>query len=47
MLLAHLQEGLFADPAYGGNRGKLGWQLLGHPASGWRTRPPRTSAPSR
>ena len=31
MLRAHLQEGLFADPAYGGNRDKLGWQFLGHP----------------
>src|SRR5919199_1765543 len=31
MLRAHLQEGLFADPAYGGNRGKLGWKFLGHP----------------
>jgi gluconate 2-dehydrogenase alpha chain len=31
MLVAHLQEGLFADPAYGGNRDKLGWKLLGHP----------------
>ncbi len=30
-LLAHLQEGLFADPVYGGNRDKLGWRLLGHP----------------
>src|SRR5919199_5542773 len=30
MLRAHLQEGLFADPAYGGNRGKLGWRVLGH-----------------
>lgn len=28
---AHLQEGLFSDPAYGGNRDKLGWQVLGHP----------------
>jgi gluconate 2-dehydrogenase alpha chain len=28
---AHLQEGLFADPAHGGNRDKLGWRLLGHP----------------
>jgi gluconate 2-dehydrogenase alpha chain len=28
---AHLQEGLFADPAYGGNRDKLGWKFLGHP----------------
>lgn len=31
LLLAHLQEGLFADPAYGGNREKRGWRLLGHP----------------
>ncbi|HEU0115040.1 MAG TPA: gluconate 2-dehydrogenase subunit 3 family protein, partial [Thermomicrobiales bacterium] len=28
---AHLQEGLFADPAYGGNRDKAGWRVLGHP----------------
>ena len=31
LLRAHLQEGLFADPAHGGNRDKLGWRLLGHP----------------
>src|SRR5215216_3920797 len=31
MLRAHLQEGLFADPAHGGNRDKLGWKHLGHP----------------
>ena len=31
MLLDHLQEGLFADPAYGGNRDNLGWRFLGHP----------------
>src|SRR5918997_5262616 len=29
MLRAHLQEGLFADPAHGGNRDKLGWKILG------------------
>lgn len=28
---AHLQEGLFADPIYGGNRDASGWKLLGHP----------------
>jgi gluconate 2-dehydrogenase alpha chain len=28
---SHLQEGLFADPIYGGNRNKAGWRLLGHP----------------
>jgi len=31
LLRAHLQEGLFADPAHGGNRDKLGWSFLGHP----------------
>jgi gluconate 2-dehydrogenase alpha chain len=31
MLRLHLQEGLFADPAYGGNRNKQGWKFLGHP----------------
>ena len=28
LLRAHLQEGLFADPAYGGNRDTLGWRVL-------------------
>jgi gluconate 2-dehydrogenase alpha chain len=28
---SHLQEGLFSDPIYGGNRNKSGWRLLGHP----------------
>jgi gluconate 2-dehydrogenase alpha chain len=28
---SHLQEGLFADPIYGGNRNKSGWRVLGHP----------------
>lgn len=31
LVRSHLQEGLFADPIYGGNREKLGWQVLGHP----------------
>ena len=31
MLRAHLQEGLFSDPAYGGNIAKTGWRALGHP----------------
>jgi gluconate 2-dehydrogenase alpha chain len=30
ILRAHAQEGLFADPAYGGNRDKAGWRFLGH-----------------
>jgi gluconate 2-dehydrogenase alpha chain len=31
LLLAHVQEGLFADPAHGGNRDTQGWRFLGHP----------------
>lgn len=31
LLRSHLQEGLFADPVYGGNRDKLGWKFLRHP----------------
>jgi gluconate 2-dehydrogenase alpha chain len=31
LLRAHLQEGLFSDPIYGGNRDKRGWRVLGHP----------------
>jgi gluconate 2-dehydrogenase alpha chain len=31
MLLLHVQEGVFADPAHGGNRDKQGWRFLGHP----------------
>ena len=31
LLRRHLQEGLFSDPIYGGNRDKAGWRLLGHP----------------
>lgn len=26
-------EGMFADPAYGGNRGMVGWALLGYPGA--------------
>jgi gluconate 2-dehydrogenase alpha chain len=31
MLREHLQEGLFADPAHGGNHDKQGWRFLRHP----------------
>ncbi len=31
LLCRHMQEGLFADPAYGGNRQMHGWKFLGHP----------------
>ena len=30
MLRTHTLEGLFGDPAHGGNRGLLGWRLLGY-----------------
>ena len=33
MLLPHVQEGLFADPAHGGNRDKQGWRFLGPPGA--------------
>jgi len=31
LLLTLTFEGLFADPIYGGNRGKAGWKLVGYP----------------
>jgi len=31
LVRGHLQEGLFSDPWYGGNRNKGGWRLLRHP----------------
>ncbi|HEX8231347.1 MAG TPA: GMC family oxidoreductase [Chloroflexia bacterium] len=31
MMRLHLHEGLFADPAYGGNKDKAGWRFLEHP----------------
>jgi len=30
-LLRHAREGMFGDPAHGGNRGFAGWDLLGYP----------------
>jgi gluconate 2-dehydrogenase gamma chain len=40
MLLSNTMEGFFADPIYGGNRGKIGWRLVGFPGVGaaYRTR---------
>jgi gluconate 2-dehydrogenase gamma chain len=31
MLWRNTEEGFFADPLYGGNRGKVGWKLVGFP----------------
>ena len=32
-LLANTVEGFFADPAYGGNRGMIGWRMVGFPGA--------------
>jgi gluconate 2-dehydrogenase gamma chain len=31
LLWQNTKEGFFADPVYGGNRGKVGWKLVGFP----------------
>lgn len=31
LLVRHTREGMFCDPAYGGNRDLIGWRLLGYP----------------
>src|SRR5262245_23825389 len=31
LLWQNTREGFFADPVYGGNRGKVGWKLVGFP----------------
>lgn len=31
----HTIEGFFCDPAYGGNRGAIGWRLVGFPGAYW------------
>ena len=31
MLLLHVRQGFYADPAYGGNRDHIGWQVIGFP----------------
>lgn len=33
MLYGNAVEGFFADPLYGGNRGKAGWKLIGFPGA--------------
>ena len=33
MVWAHTIEGLLGDPAYGGNRGGVGWKLIGFPGA--------------
>jgi gluconate 2-dehydrogenase gamma chain len=31
----HTVEGYFCDPVYGGNRGAVGWKLVGFPGAHW------------
>ncbi|WP_297411422.1 gluconate 2-dehydrogenase subunit 3 family protein [Naasia sp.] len=31
----HTVQGFFGDPAYGGNRGVVGWKLVGFPGAQW------------
>jgi gluconate 2-dehydrogenase gamma chain len=33
MLREHTIQGFFADPAYGGNQGEVGWRLVGFPGA--------------
>jgi gluconate 2-dehydrogenase gamma chain len=31
LLVLHTRQGFYADPVYGGNRGHVGWQVIGFP----------------
>jgi gluconate 2-dehydrogenase gamma chain len=33
ILRRHTAEGMFSDPAYGGNREMVGWKLIGYPGA--------------
>jgi gluconate 2-dehydrogenase gamma chain len=35
----HTLEGMFADPAYGGNHNMVGWRLIGFPGARWSYSP--------
>jgi gluconate 2-dehydrogenase gamma chain len=35
MVRQHTLEGMFCDPMYGGNRGCVGWRLVGFPGAQW------------
>jgi gluconate 2-dehydrogenase gamma chain len=35
MLREHTIQGMFCDPAYGGNRAAVGWRLVGFPGAQW------------
>ena len=31
LLVMHTRQGFYADPIYGGNKGRIGWQVIGFP----------------
>ena len=31
LLVMHTRQGFYADPIYGGNRDRIGWQVIGFP----------------
>ena len=31
LLITHTRQGFYADPIYGGNRGQIGWKVIGFP----------------
>jgi gluconate 2-dehydrogenase gamma chain len=35
LLRAHVLEGVFGEPNYGGNRNMIGWKLVGFPGQQW------------
>ena len=35
VLRAHVLEGVFGEPSYGGNREMIGWKLVGFPGQQW------------
>jgi gluconate 2-dehydrogenase gamma chain len=35
LLRAHILEGVFGEPSYGGNRDMIGWKLVGFPGQQW------------
>jgi gluconate 2-dehydrogenase gamma chain len=45
VLRRHTAEGMFSDPAYGGNRGLVGWRLVGFPGAQRAYTPAEMRAP--
>ena len=35
LIRAHILEGVFGEPSYGGNRDMIGWKLVGFPGQQW------------